>query len=90
MIEQEHIQISISVIIKKSRLGAVGWVIQSEFLSRFPEGEVPQVDEELIAPDIGFSFSGVANIYIQQTVVVDIRHGDTGLPMSGAAFDAGT
>ena len=86
MVEQEHVRISIAVIIEEGRLVAVGRVVKAIFPGGFPEFELTQIDKELIPSGIGSALAGVANINIKQAVLVHVGHGDAGLPVSGSSF----
>ncbi len=77
MIHQIHIQVTIPVIIKEYRLIAEADIIKSEFGSHFPKGPVLLIDEQEVGTILCLEFAGTANINVQPTVTIHIRHCNT-------------
>src|SRR5688500_7252869 len=82
MIDEEHIEVAIAVIIEKNRLGVESFKVYTIFMCFFSKTKITVVDEELIFARKVFIFSYLANIYIVQAIAVYIGNGNTGFPVT--------
>ncbi len=80
VIQYVAIQISVQVIVKKSRMGGVPFVVQIVFPGFLGEREISIVNEQFILFIGSFHIPGIANINIQQPVAVNICHSHAGTP----------
>src|SRR5690349_340850 len=85
MVEHEHIQISIEVIIKKSSLCRKSDKVESIFDSTILEcrnavGVVTFIDQQQVSTLIDQIITKIADIDIQPSVAVHIGHGYAGGP----------
>ena len=82
MVQQVHIQITIQVVIKESRLGGESLKSQSPRFRLFTEGQIPLVDKELVCTFQSFVASHIANMDIQETIAVYIGHDHSCAPIA--------
>jgi hypothetical protein len=85
MVQQEHVQIVIQVVVKKCRLGAEGLDVQSVGSCLIFEFGNPGfihtlVDEEAIGTLDIFVFPYFADIDVKKAIAVDVDHGHAGGP----------
>src|SRR5690554_5860810 len=88
MVQEEHIQITVLIIVKKTRLGGITHVGQPELFSPFRKSKVTIVDKKQVLPVIWIIGRRTAYINIQEAIAVHIGHGGTRVPQA-RRFDAG-
>ena len=87
MIEQEHVQIAITIVIQKSSLGAKAGEVKSVGCSFINKNGHPffihaLVNEQLVFAAQDLIITYPANINIQESIVINVYYRDSGRPAS--------
>jgi len=80
VIDEEHIEVAVLIIIEKCCLGGVSFVGQPVFRSFFGKAEIAVIDEEQVPSPGRIPVRRAADINIHFAVAVDIHHGRAGAP----------
>jgi hypothetical protein len=86
VIDEEHIQVAVVVIIEENRLGVEARDVQSILMGLFRKGEIAIVDKKLVAAMEALVGAYFGYIDIQEPVAVDIGYGYAGLPVAFALY----
>ena len=82
VIDDKTIQVPIQVVIKKTYLCCVSRVIQTILCRGLGESEIVVVDEQLVFSQRWIVHAPcIANINVEPSIVIDIRHYHTGTPL---------
>ena len=79
MVEQEHVQIAVAVIVEEQRLGRIALEVEAVLLRLVAERPVVVVDVEHV-PAVDAEVIDATHVEIHVAVAVDVGRGDAGLP----------
>src|SRR5258708_1384501 len=80
VIDEEHIQVPILVIIEKGGLGGEPVIVQPIFRCFLGERQVSVINEEQVFSPGGIGVRRKADIDVHFTIAIDIHHGGAGAP----------
>ena len=80
VVEQEHIEVAIPVVVKEGRHGRLCGIIQAISGGLFFKGVVSLVDKQQVLSVLCIIFSGTAHIDIEPAIVVHVGHHSSGAP----------
>src|SRR5690554_3679336 len=86
MVQEEHIQVTVLIIVEETGLCGITHICQSELLSPFRKSEVPIIDKKQVLAIIWIGGRRATDINIQEAVSIHVGHGGPGVPKSGS-FD---